>query len=135
MGADQAADARSVEARAQAASGFSRDHQCVALSGALRLRLGDAAGAFRPVANGLLVVPPLDAPLSVSDHPRFVSDARPGSGGTRGEPVGRCDGQPERQGAVGQSKRLRCGKEDPWPQAPHRRGYGRTAFNGQSYNG
>lgn len=95
MGADQAADARSVEARAQAASGFSRDHQCVALSGALRLRLGDAAGAFRPVANGLLVVPPLDAPLSVSDHPRFVSDARPGSGGTRGEPVGRCDGQPE----------------------------------------
>ena len=69
MGADRAADA---EARTQgpaAGDRISRSDQCGTVSGALGLRLADAARGFRPLADGLRLVPRTGAALPVPNDP------------------------------------------------------------------
>lgn len=56
-------------ARAQAERRFLGDPQRPVLSGALRLRVGNSFCSFRPLADGLLVVSPSDAPVLVPHDP------------------------------------------------------------------
>jgi hypothetical protein len=127
MGADRAADAESRTPGAAAGGRIPGGDQRGALPGPLGVRLADAAGAFRPLADGLRLVPGVGAPLPVPDRSRCGVDAGPGEGWTRGEPLGGGHRQPVDQGSARQSKGLRCRQEDRRAQAPHRGRHRRAA--------
>lgn len=69
MGADRAADAEARTQGSAAGDRISRSDQRDTVSGALGLRLADATRAFRPLANGLRLVPRTGAPLPIPNDP------------------------------------------------------------------
>jgi len=80
MGAASAADAEAWAARSLTRGGFPRGHQRRAQSGALGLRLADATGRLRVLADRLQLVPRIAAAVFISDDPRCGTDGRPGAG-------------------------------------------------------
>ena len=119
-GADRAADAEAWASRP------SREVEFREVINAVRylVRSGSAGGCcgpLRPLANHLWLVPGARPPLPVPDPSRCGTDAGPGAGRTRGEPLGGGDRQPIGQSSARQGKGLRCRQEDRRAQAPHRR--------------
>lgn len=108
--------------RAAAARGPARGRDRFASPRALGLRVGDAAGRVRPLADTLLVGPPPDEAFSVPDPPRPRPDGRPAAGRPRGEPLRDRPGQPVGQGAGARSHAgRRCRQDGDRSRAPHRR--------------
>ena len=68
--------------------------------GALYIKDLVAAGAFWPVADGLLVVPPVCPAPAVPHNPRRGADAGPRGCGPGGQPDRRRARQPDGEGAV-----------------------------------
>lgn len=89
--------------------------------------MGDVSCRFRTLADDVLVVPPVDAAVSVPDQPRSGPDARPRASGTASLQGGIIDSQSIKRQLLSQG-RLRRGQEGSGAQAP--RGYGRAAADG-----
>src|SRR5215208_5830161 len=111
MGADGAADAQARASRAPAGGRVPGGDQRGTLPGPFGLRLADAAGPLRALANRLRLVSGVGSPLPVPDHSRRGANAGPGAGRARGESLGGGDRQPVDQGSASKSKGLRAAKK------------------------
>src|SRR5690606_39416644 len=99
MGADRPASAEAAEAGTSPDGGSAGNSERDPLHDALGRRLAHVAEGFPPLADGVLVVPPLRAADAVPSDPRHRPDAGPRTGRSRDEPERWYRRQPDSEGA------------------------------------